>query len=158
MYNKVCKICGCAFTSEARPTQFCAECKIVRDKENILRNSLKRAKKPGVGKGGNPLKGESNPMYKHGMYVFETLRTEIKEERRFCERCDKDLVDATHYMWVVHHKDHNHWNHELTNLELLCKRCHQVEHECHKAFSKGATTSRETYSQVAGNAENPTGL
>lgn len=158
MYNKTCKICGCAYISEARTTQFCPECKAQKNADNIKRNSLKRSKNPGVGKGGNPQKGKDNPMYKHGKYVFETLRSEIKEERRFCERCDKDLLEATHYLWVVHHKDHNHWNHELSNLELLCKSCHQIEHECHTAFSKGATTSRETYTQVGGNAESPTGL
>ena len=47
-----------------------------------------------------------------------------------CERCGKDLEDATRWKWCVHHKDHDHSNHELSNLELLCKRCHQLEHSC----------------------------
>lgn len=158
MYNKTCKICECAFVSVTRQARFCEACADIKKKERILRNSLIRAKNPGVGKGGAPLKGEDNPNYKHGKYVFETLRNEIKDNIRYCQRCTDDLINADRYHWVVHHKDHNHWNHSLDNLELLCKRCHQIEHECHKAFSKRATTSREAYTQAGGNAENPTGL
>ena len=35
-------------------------------------------------------------------------------------------------MRAVHHKDHNRKNNVESNFELLCKRCHQVEHECWK--------------------------
>lgn len=102
-----------------------------------------KIKKPGVGKGGNPYRGADHPSYKHGKYMFEHLRYEVKEEMVHCERCDKDLTDAGQYWWVVHHKDHNQYNNARTNLELLCKRCHQIEHECHLAFTKGATTIPE---------------
>lgn len=101
-------------------------------------------KAPGVGSGGNQ-RGKSNHQYKHGGYIHETLRHAIKTQRRFCERCNKDLIEATHYQWVIHHKDHNHSNNpeDGSNWELLCKRCHQIEHECYTAFSKAQRPSRE---------------
>lgn len=44
----------------------------------------------------------------------------------------------------MHHKDHNRKNNREENFELLCKRCHQVEHECWKnlpnGYREGATT------------------
>lgn len=150
-YHKVCN-CGAAFAGTGPAAKLCAKCKADkaaywreynRQAVAVRRAASGKIKNPGVGKGGAPLMGSSNPMYKHGKYVFETLRTEIKKERRHCERCQVDLLEATHYMWVVHHKDHNHWNHELSNLELLCKRCHQIEHECHKAFTKVQRLSRK---------------
>lgn len=149
MYDKLCKVCGCSFKGKGPAAMYCevhqAEAKQKQKERKRLAIAAARAasgeiKMPGVGKGGNPMKGKANPMYKHGKYVFETLRTEIKREVRYCQRCNKDLLETTQHLWVVHHRDHNHWNHDLSNLELLCKRCHQIEHECHKAFTKSATT------------------
>lgn len=107
--------------------------------EGIKRRSLARAKHPGVGKGGYPHRGTAHPLYKHGRYTYETTRSEIKEEVGACERCSVDLREATHYQWVIHHRDHDQYNSSRDNLELLCKRCHQIEHECVRAF-EGATT------------------
>ena len=84
-------------------------------------------------------RGEAHWNYKDGSYTYETIRQEIKQQKGECERCALDLSEATHYEWVVHHKDHDHYNNRRDNLELLCKRCHQIEHECWKAF-EGATT------------------
>lgn len=84
-------------------------------------------------------RGEQHPLFKHGRYTYETIRREIKAEVRLCEGCGKDLSDATHYLWVIHHKDHDKSNYRRDNLQLLCKRCHQIEHKCWNAF-QGATT------------------
>ena len=73
--------------------------------------------------------------YKNGAGFFNRMRDRIKEERRFCERCGKDLKDANRYQWVVHHKDHNHFHNVIENYELLCKTCHQKEHECGKQLN-----------------------
>lgn len=98
-------------------------------KSKICRSCSKR---------GQP-RGKRHWNFKDGSYTYETLRREIKERIGSCERCSADLTDATRYEWCVHHKDHDHYNNDPSNLELLCKRCHQIEHECWRAF-EGATT------------------
>ncbi|MDD3531197.1 MAG: HNH endonuclease [Candidatus Pacebacteria bacterium] len=41
-----------------------------------------------------------------------------------CERCGYDKKEIIN----VHHKDWNHGNNNLDNLELLCPNCHAEEH------------------------------
>ena len=77
--------------------------------------------------------------YQHGKYTYHTFAKEIRDARVSCECCGKFLLDASRWHWVVHHKDHNQINNDVNNLELLCKQCHQIEHECWLAF-EGATT------------------
>jgi hypothetical protein len=36
----------------------------------------------------------------------------------------------------VHHKDHNHSNNEIINLEILCCNCHMIEHRSRKQYHK----------------------
>lgn len=148
-FKKNCAVCGCAFIGKGPAAKLCPvhveESKLyqrVRNRERIAesRAASGAIKRPGVGKGGNPLRGSNHPSYIHGWYMADRLRVTVKKERRYCERCKCDLLDANRWLWVVHHKDHNHYNNVISNLELLCKRCHQIEHECHKAFDKGATT------------------
>lgn len=144
LYNMICK-CSTPFTGTGPAAKYCALCKEeaveLQKEKNRKRSAMYKTDRnlilnPGSGSGSATGKGEKNRMYKHGMYVFETLRNEIKAEVRYCETCNKDLIDATHYFWVVHHKDHDHWNHERSNLALLCKQCHQIEHHCWKNFTK----------------------
>jgi len=144
LYNLICK-CGNEFVGTGPAAKYCFTCGI-KAKEIQKQKSRERSKaykikhnlvaNPDSGSGSATGKGTANHMYKHGKYVFETLRNEIKAEIRYCERCNKDLLNATQHQWNVHHKDHDHWNHERSNLELLCKRCHQIEHECWKHFTK----------------------
>jgi len=84
-------------------------------------------------------RGAGHWNYKDGSYTYETVRSEIREAVRYCERCAADLINAKPHGWCVHHRDHNHFNNERSNLELLCKRCHQVEHECWRAFESATT-------------------
>jgi len=79
-------------------------------------------------------RGELHWNYKDGAFVYETFRGELKARRRYCQRCRKDLYTANRWEWVIHHIDHNHYNNEIDNLELLCKSCHQIEHEVYKNF------------------------
>jgi hypothetical protein len=89
-------------------------------------------------------RGENHWNYKDGSYTYETIRGELRQEIRYCERCDKDLLEAKHHNWVIHHRDHNHFNNERSNLELLCKSCHQIEHDCVKNFEGATTISKES--------------
>lgn len=148
-FEKNCTICGCAFIGTGPAARYCPthqeEAKRIQKEKIRVATAARRAatgqiKKPGVGKGGNPYYGKDHHSYKHGWYVADRLRVVKKEEARYCERCGSDLLHVNRWMWVVHHKDHNHFNNDYSNLELLCKRCHQIEHECYLAFVKGATT------------------
>lgn len=90
----------------------------------------------GVGKGGANAKGTEDSQYKNGIGLFLSVVSTIREEVRFCERCDKDLLYVGIGEWATHHRDHDRSNNVRENFELLCKRCHQLEHECYENFSK----------------------
>ncbi|QHJ82212.1 MAG: HNH nuclease [Bacteriophage sp.] len=151
MYQKKCKTCGCAFIGKGRASMYCEvhaeEAKAIQKEKNRKRTNDYKIKhglvaQPGVGSGNAQGKGTASPYYKHGWFIADRLRPEVKA-RRYCERCQCDLASADRWHWVVHHRDHNHYNNVIENLELLCKRCHQIEHECHLAFVKSATTIPE---------------
>ncbi len=116
MYNCKCIRCDSSFLGKYPKTKICKGC------------SLR----------GQP-RGESHWNYKDGDYTYETIRTEIRETHRYCGVCSKDLRTATRWKWVIHHKDHNHFNNDIDNLQLLCKSCHAKEHEVNSNF-EGATT------------------
>ena len=43
---------------------------------------------------------------------------------KWCAKCGFDIKCALD----VHHKDNNHSNNDLSNLEILCKNCHAIHH------------------------------
>jgi 5-methylcytosine-specific restriction protein A len=51
-----------------------------------------------------------------------------------CQRCLMKNVDKS--ACLVHHKDRNSGNNSMDNLESLCLKCHQKEHE-KEIFRKG---------------------
>jgi hypothetical protein len=54
------------------------------------------------------------------------IQTYRRARKDACERCG-----VTEQL-CVHHKDENRYNNELSNLETLCRRCHQLHHDCAK--------------------------
>lgn len=44
---------------------------------------------------------------------------------KVCERCGYDKNEAA---IIVHHKDRNRGNNNISNLEVLCCNCHAIEH------------------------------
>jgi hypothetical protein len=77
-------------------------------------------KKPGSGSGGNQ-SGTDNHMYRTG--IGDYSKRGFEHYGRICNRCQ-----STKFV-LVHHKDEDRTNNDLTNLEVLCKRCHQKHHE-----------------------------
>ena len=77
-------------------------------------------KVPNVGSGGNQW-GKNNHQYKTGIGTYS--KKAFDHYGRICNRCssEKNLL--------VHHIDHNRSNNDLSNLEVLCKKCHQ-DHHC----------------------------
>lgn len=139
---KSCVDCGSSFQRSGQNHKRCASCKDVVMKAAIKASNFKSGRLNGKGSGSNTGIGKENHMYRHGKLTFKRWAREKKQELGHCERCFKDLREATHYQWVGHHKDHNQMNNVPENLELLCRRCHQLEHDCVKAF-EGVTTNRD---------------
>ena len=143
--NRTCE-CGNEYIPKGPAARFCPICADEKRKEAgrrgtqnyRIRNGL--IQNPGVGKGGANKKGSEDNQYRTGIVYFMKNRRRLKDERRYCERCELDLADATRYQWVIHHRDHNRENNVDSNFELLCKRCHQIEHDCETAFLSRATT------------------
>jgi len=84
-------------------------------------------KKPGVGSGGNQW-GTDNPNYKTGIGTFS--KRAFEHYGRKCNRCGSEEK------LLVHHQDEDRTNNELSNLEVLCKRCHQNHHCVRDALGK----------------------
>lgn len=153
---RVCRNEGCGKTFE--PTgpaaKFCSTCGPVIAKrvqrEGIDRYRAKKGVKVGTGSGSQNKRGAEDSQYKNGITFFIRMGPKIREERRFCERCPKDLIDAAPGEWAIHHRDHDRNHNVIENFELLCKRCHQLEHECWRNLPprKGPATAPTPYPQT----------
>ena len=141
MFKKTCT-CGVEFFAKGPAGKYCPTCAPLRKKmvaENCYRNyAVKKGLNYGAGTGNhdNHPKGKDSACYSSGKNIWVAARKILLETIGHCERCKKDLRNALPSERCVHHKDHNKANNEMENFELLCKRCHQVEHEVWKNFSK----------------------
>ena len=68
--------------------------------------------------------GKSHPNWLTGVSTYRRLLLKNAKEIK-CENCY--FLDER--VLVVHHKDGNRQNNELSNLELLCRNCHYIKHE-----------------------------
>ena len=138
MYKKVCD-CGETFYSTGPAGRYCPTCKELADeriRQNNRERQEKRRREAGCKIGRGAPKGDQHPNYKHGYYVAQTQSREYRESVRYCERCGIDTFNLSRWHWVMHHKDHDHSNHNTDNLELLCKRCHAIEHQVQNNANK----------------------
>ena len=53
-----------------------------------------------------------------------------------CNRCDSDVL------LEVHHKNRNRKDNDITNLEVLCKKCHVEEHKDEFVNERDSVTGR----------------
>lgn len=133
-----CINCGVEFVKTGRNQKRCIVCaqaaKLVRSRVYYDKHY-----RTGLGKGGNQ-RGSNNHQWKGGVSPQNYRDVKLNgDPRRACERCKADLskfVGVKRYSgkWSIHHKDGNYSNRSLGNLELLCKRCHQIEHKCWENF------------------------
>lgn len=140
---KTCLLCPNTFITTGRNHKYCFSCAKHRQREAVKNWAISKGRLNGMGSGSSTGIGQLNPNFIHGRSTFRRLAREKKVSLGFCERCKKDLRLATQWDWVGHHKDHNKHNNSEDNLELLCKRCHQLEHKCIDAF-EGVTTIRDS--------------
>lgn len=52
------------------------------------------------------------------------LLFKLNNFKKVCERCEYAQHEAA---IIVHHKDRNRSNNDVTNLEILCANCHAIE-------------------------------
>lgn len=162
--DKPCKICGTVYTPIGPCSYYCSKCAEEQRKLSNRKRELAYRKRKGclvgVGKGGATHSGKLNPMWKGGVAsIFASHRKEMRASIKVCEWCGKDLAHAGRYEWCVHHLDHNRKNNDRSNLVMLCKRCHQVHHECIKALipESATTISKESTPKQVEAHDNPLG-
>lgn len=146
---KTCR-CGTVFAPTGQNHKYCTKaCNYNfsvldgKQKEYRDRANVKMGIRVGIGSGGTTEKGKLNPNYTNGLHAFRNYARELIRLGVPCNKCNVDLRNATRWQWCGHHKDHNRNNNDLNNLEILCKKCHQVHHESHLNFSKVQRLSRK---------------
>ena len=149
---KNCLDCNVEFEPTGPNHKRCIECAL-RAKIKQMNEWYYTNKIPGPGSG--PRFYEEGGRIKHGLCVFRRwAREKLKQLEYCCERCGNKIDASTRGTWAGHHKDHNRSNNSQENLEVLCKRCHQVEHECWRAF-QGVTTIPQGSTQETVEAHSP---
>lgn len=135
MKTIVCIDCARTVERTGPAQKRCPDCRPVANKANqkvaAKRWAVNTGRFKGTGPGAHNTPGDLHPQWNGGERKFgQTLAPAYYKRVRYCERCGLDLVDAAPEFRAVHHKDHNRKNNVESNFELLCKRCHQLEHEC----------------------------
>jgi hypothetical protein len=145
--ERLCLLCGKPFTYKRKDQVYCKRPECVRERQRSYSANARKKRNPesfGVGKGGSNLRGVEHPQYSNGKGILNHMRQLVKHEDRYCQHCGKDLKDAPPSMWCVHHKNRDRTHNTRDNLVLLCKRCHQLEHKCWRAFEGATTISQES--------------
>lgn len=147
MNTYCCIICKEVKVKTGKNQKVCDEPECRKEIQRIRTQEYRRRKaktegrlhRVDIGRGqGQPI-GKDSAHYKTGIAMFHKLAPLIRKARKVCNRCNKNLLNANKDDWCVHHIDHDRTNNEISNFELLCKRCHQVEHKCWEAFETSTT-------------------
>ena len=129
-----CIKCGKSYYKTGKNQKRCPEC-IQLYQQEYRKAWYTSHKIPGNGSGSSTGHEKDNPMFKHGQCVFRRWAKEkLKQLNYCCERCGITIDASARGTWAGHHKDHNRRNNIQDNLEVLCKKCHQIEHECWRAL------------------------
>ena len=142
-----CRICGVVELKTGRNQKVCLSEDCQREVSRLRTQEYRRrkAKKEGrldrvnIGRGGGQPSGKDSKHFKTGIAHFHKLAPVIRKARRYFNRGNKDLLEVGKDEGCVHHIDHDRTNNEVSNFELLCKRCHQIEHNCWEAFETSTT-------------------
>jgi hypothetical protein len=137
--EKNCSECGTLYMPTGSCSKYCPTCRPIVTKRitdaGIKRWQYAKGYLNGKGSGSATGKGKDNHMYTYGVANFRQYAQHRKDTVGLCELCGKDIK-----------------NNDISNLLLICKRCHQIEHKCWKAF-EGVTTREQ--SRRADNSSKP---
>lgn len=131
---RTCQNCSGDYTPTSPAQKVCTDCKpLVRklaNRERQYQHAVKtgRIKQPGVGRGNGQGRGTENHNFKTGIGIYTRLALEAHGFN--CNRCGVNTRTLGPYQYAVHHKDRDRSNNDVENLEVLCKSCHQLEHDC----------------------------
>lgn len=59
------------------------------------------------------------------MLKQKLIRDGLREDK--CEICGVTYWQGVHLPLELHHKDRNHFNNDLNNLQILCPNCHSIQ-------------------------------
>ena len=144
---KKCQICGTSFQPTGPAAKYCAPCgkvyraDLARKLQYEWRVRTGYTKNPGVGSGGAQGFGPEHHSFKPD--APNRYKDHVKAE---CERC------GSKSFLCGHHKDRDRGNNEPSNIETLCKRCHQIEHGCANHLPKVITQKQRN--KLSRNASN----
>jgi predicted nucleic acid-binding Zn ribbon protein len=126
--RKVCIKCNNVINGKYKNAKYCSD--KCRTAYNSYKSRVKKGliKSPGVGSGGNQW-GNANHQYTGKSGTGGCIRAR-RLLPKICNRCG-----ATNNL-LAHHIDHNRENNELSNFEILCKRCHQEHHTVRNSQGK----------------------
>ena len=62
---------------------------------------------------------------KSQLLKIKLIRDGIKEDK--CEICGVSIWQGVKLPLELHHKDGNHFNNDLNNLQILCPNCHSIQ-------------------------------
>jgi hypothetical protein len=116
--DKPCERCGELFTPTGSNCKRCPPCRREHHLESCKNRWHRTYEKKGYDQAGeknNAWNGGSSPEYYQ--------KVAYDHYGKICQRCGAEAV-------LVHHKDEDRTNSSVDNLEPLCKRCHQVHHDC----------------------------
>ena len=119
LMEKICKDCNTVFNKTGNNQKRCESCKLINHKKSCKDRHKKKYIRKGYNQSGN-----KNNNWKGGIGTY----IEFSKNKQ-CNRCKNKAT-------LTHHKDENRYNNEESNLEALCKRCHQVHHRCWETLPK----------------------
>ncbi len=131
---KTCQACGVEYLPAGCAQKYCTDCgpaiAAAAKRRGIDAYRRRKGVLVGIGSGHAQGAGAAHHSYRNGISAFKAFSAIARYVVRYCQRCGKDLLTAGRGQWATHHRDHDRTNNVETNFELLCKPCHQLEHEC----------------------------
>jgi hypothetical protein len=128
--SRSCVNCKKKYIPSSNRQMYCSSCKEIVNKTRA-KNYMKTYYKERYVRKGYDQYGEKNNNWKGGIGIFTKL-----VDKKCCERCSSEKF------LLIHHKDENRYNNDKSNLEVLCKRCHQIHHKCWEALGIKLSSAR----------------